>query len=37
MRIGIFYGSTTGNTEEAAENIMEAMGDCVSHMQISVK
>ena len=32
MRIGIFYGSTTGNTEEAAENIMEAMGDCVSHM-----
>ncbi len=32
MRIGIFYGSTTGNTEEAAENIMEAMGDCVSDM-----
>ena len=32
MRIGIFYGSTTGNTEEAAENIMGAMGDCVSHM-----
>ncbi len=32
MRIGIFYGSTTGNTEEAAENIMEAMGDCVTHM-----
>ena len=32
MRILIFYGSTTGNTEEAAENIKEAMGDCVSHM-----
>ena len=32
MKIGIFYGSTTGNTEMAAEKIEQAMGDHVSHM-----
>ena len=32
MKIGIFYGSTTGNTEMAAEKIEQAMGDPVSHI-----
>ena len=32
MKIGIFYGSTTGNTEMAAEKIEQAMGDHISHM-----
>ena len=32
MKIGIFYGSTTGNTEMAAEKIEQALGDHVSHI-----
>ena len=32
MKIGIFYGSTTGNTEMAAEKIEQAMGDHISHI-----
>ncbi|MBJ93663.1 MAG: flavodoxin [Rickettsiales bacterium] len=32
MSIAIFYGTTTGNTEEAAELISEELGDLVSHM-----
>jgi flavodoxin I len=31
--IGIFYGSTTGNTEEAARQIKEAMGNSVVSVQ----
>ena len=32
MSIGIFFGSTTGSTENAAEMIKEEMGDAVTHM-----
>ena len=32
MNIGIFYGSSTGNTETAAEMIQNALGDHVSQM-----
>ena len=32
MSIAIFYGSTTGNTEEAAEAINEELGDLVDEM-----
>lgn len=32
MSIAIFFGSTTGNTENAAEMIKEEMGDHVTHM-----
>lgn len=32
MSIAIFYGSTTGNTENAAELIKEEMGDLIDHM-----
>ncbi len=27
-KIGIFYGSTTGNTQEIAESIAQALGNC---------
>ena len=30
--IAIFYGSSTGNTEMAAEKIKEELGDFVQHM-----
>ena len=29
--IGVFYGSSTGNTEMAAEKICEQLGEFVSH------
>ena len=32
MAMGIFYGSTTGNTEHAAQRIRAHFGDLVSHM-----
>ena len=32
MSMAIFYGSTTGNTEEAAEKIRAELGDLVDHM-----
>tara|TARA_Y100000588_G_scaffold43032_1_gene40950 strand:+ start:2302 stop:2817 length:516 start_codon:yes stop_codon:yes gene_type:complete len=32
MKIGIFYGSTTGNTENAAEKIERALENHVSHI-----
>ena len=32
MKIGIFYGSTTGYTKMAAEKIELALGDHVSHI-----
>ena len=31
MSIGLFYGSTTSNTEAAAERIKEEFGDHISH------
>ncbi|QGJ72169.1 Flavodoxin FldA [Planctomycetales bacterium 10988] len=31
MKLAIFYGSTTGNVEMAAEMIQEQLGDMVSH------
>ena len=30
--IAIFYGSSTGNTQEAAEKIQQELGDFVSHV-----
>ena len=30
--IAIFYGSSTGNTQDAAEKIKGELGDFVSHM-----
>ncbi|MEM8680917.1 MAG: flavodoxin [Planctomycetota bacterium] len=32
MSIGLFYGSSTGNTELAAEKIKDELGEFVSHM-----
>ena len=32
MSLAIFYGSTTGNTENAAQMISDELGDLVSHM-----
>jgi len=32
MSIAIFYGTTTGHTEEAAEMISQELGELVSHM-----
>ena len=30
--IAIFYGSSTGNTQEAAEKIQQELGGCVHHV-----
>ena len=30
--IAIFYGSSTGNTQEAAEKIQQELGDFVNHI-----
>ena len=32
MSVGIFFGSTTGNTENIAEMIKTELGDLVTHM-----
>ena len=32
MSIGVFYGSTTGNTQEVAEKIKVELGEKVSHL-----
>ena len=32
MSIGLFYGSTTGNTQEVAEKIKVELGERVSHL-----
>ena len=32
MSIGVFYGSTTGNTQEVAEKIKVELGERVSHL-----
>ena len=32
LSIGVFYGSTTGNTESIAQKIKEQLGNKVSHL-----
>jgi flavodoxin I len=33
MSVGIFFGSTTGNTEDAAKRIKARLGDCVAALE----